>query len=572
LSELFRIIIRSFVIALCLVSLAVAQARGQGSDALLARLDCPDRVKDVAFSPDGKLLAAGYGWNAQGGARIWNLADRTTAATLKVGKGDGRNVELVTFSPDGKLFAAANWDGDVMVWAVGSWGEYKSVLTNRGSPKSLSFSPTGTKLAFASDEVALVYDLGSGKVNTLAARKTPRDSFVSLFFSPDGKSITLCRYNAIEVRDAESGELIRSWEPGGMSFFGRPTPDGQFVIAGGGAVYGKKLVEIWNAPEGRKVGEMSGFRSGLFALAISNSGKHFAVAGGNYGSGGDLSLWDLKEARELGFVSYGRMPFEGLAFSPDDKILAAGSNDGFVLLYAADRLRGPELKKQTTNLCGEVLVEGDRVFIRPLSKVPMGRGFEYAWQFEVLDDGALAAMAGAPVVLKDWTVASSAATDRVRVDEFQSLLRGARSANAVSNYAVFGDIQNPGWNEGFIVKVYGDGSFVATDNPGRCLASGSLGDTKSTGDFDSLKKRLLDAGLIDIPAEPLTRNLAHYRTRFIELTTGGAAQLRSDAESVDLSQPFKGPTRKAQDFSRIFEREERFINSLLKAGLRPPQN
>lgn len=81
--------------------------------ALLAKLDCPDRVKDVVFSPDGKLLAAGFGWNDQGGARIWNVANHEVVATLTVGKGDGANIEHVAFSPDGKLFAAANWNGDV---------------------------------------------------------------------------------------------------------------------------------------------------------------------------------------------------------------------------------------------------------------------------------------------------------------------------------------------------------------------------------------------------------------------------------------------------------------------------
>lgn len=77
----------------------VPLATAQGVDgALLARLDCPDRVKDVAFSADGKLLAAGYGWNEQGGARIWNASDHSVVATLTVGKGDDANIERVAFS------------------------------------------------------------------------------------------------------------------------------------------------------------------------------------------------------------------------------------------------------------------------------------------------------------------------------------------------------------------------------------------------------------------------------------------------------------------------------------------
>ena len=107
---------------LCIVGLLAClapSATAQTTDgALLAKLDCPDRVKDVVFSPDGKLLAAGFGWNDQGGARIWNVANQEVVATLTVGKGDEANIEHVAFSPDGKLFAAANWNGDVTLWTV----------------------------------------------------------------------------------------------------------------------------------------------------------------------------------------------------------------------------------------------------------------------------------------------------------------------------------------------------------------------------------------------------------------------------------------------------------------------
>lgn len=569
-SAQFRKLIPIFVIVLSLTSIAKPQSKDQTSERLIAKLDCPDRVKDVAFSPDGKLLAAGYGWNNQGGARIWNVADRKTVATLTVGKGDSANIERVAFSPNGKLFAAANWDGDVLLWAVGEWASHQKIIAHRGSPKFLIFSPTGAKLAFSSEEVALLYDLRSGKAITLGVQKTARDSLVSVSFTADERSVTIFREDAIEVRDVESGRLIRSWKPHGAGFFGLTSSDGQYVIAGGGAVYGEKTIEIWNAKDGKKVNEVSGFRSGLFALAISHSSKLFAVAGGEYGSGGDLSLWDLKEAQEIGFVSFGEMPIEGLAFSPDDKVLAAGSNDGFVLLYAVDRLRGPELKKQNTSLCGEIKVEGNKVFIVPLTKVPMDRGFEYAWKLEVANPNSLAEFAGEPVVLHDWSIESNAARDKAKVGELQQLLPREHSSSAISNYAVFGDIQNPGWNEGFIVKIYGDGSFVASNNPGRCLAYGSLSGFNMPRDFDSLRKQLLSEGLLSIPKEPLTRALAHFRTRFIELSVNGVSELRSDAEAVDLSKSINSLTKKEENFSRIFGQEELFINLLLHAGLRAP--
>lgn len=87
------------------------------SEVLMARLDCPDRVHAVAFSPDGRLLAAGFGWNEQGGVRIWNVVDHSVVQTWVANKTENgnENVDKVAFSPDGRLLAAATSAGDVLV-------------------------------------------------------------------------------------------------------------------------------------------------------------------------------------------------------------------------------------------------------------------------------------------------------------------------------------------------------------------------------------------------------------------------------------------------------------------------
>jgi WD40 repeat protein len=552
---------------LSVVAWATAQAT---NGPLLAKLDCPDRVKDVVFSPDGKLLAAGFGWNEQGGARIWNVANREVVATLTVGKGDDANIENLAFSPDGKLFAAADWNGDVMLWTVSSWNSHKTLLVNSGSPKSLSFSPDSTKLAFSSEDAVIIYDFKSANATTLSTRTSERDSFIGASFAPSGNSILVFRNESVQTWDLASRKLIKTWKPSGFGFFGNVSPDGNYVIAGGGAVYGRKSVEIWSTKDERKVGELSAFRGGLFALAIAHSAKLFAVAGGNYGSGGDLSVWGLADPREIGFVSFGEFPIDGLAFSPDDNVLAAASEDGFVLLYAVDRIRGPQVKKQPSALCGEIVNEGNKVFITPLSKVPgpMRRNFDYAWKLEIGNPDSVAGFTGSPVTLEDWNIESSADDDRARINQFRRLLP-REGPNGTLNHIVFGDIQNPGWNEGFVAKIYEDGSFVVTNNPGRCIAYGRLDQLKT--DFESVRNRLVAEGLLDVPKEPLVLGADHYRTRFMELTLNGVPELRSDADSIEVLLK-RGPAKKREAFSRIFNQEESFIDSLLHSGMKLPPN
>ena len=69
-------------------------------------------VGSVAFSLDGKTLAAGY----DGGVVLWDVARREP---LAVAEGGGRGV---AFSPDGKTLAAGGSVGDhgggVVLWDV----------------------------------------------------------------------------------------------------------------------------------------------------------------------------------------------------------------------------------------------------------------------------------------------------------------------------------------------------------------------------------------------------------------------------------------------------------------------
>lgn len=80
-----------------------------------------DGMGNVAFSPDGKLLAAGNAWYE---VRWWRVAD---GALLRTVKGHTDSVNSVAFSPDGKRLASGSLDGTVKLWRVPSsaWRSWK---------------------------------------------------------------------------------------------------------------------------------------------------------------------------------------------------------------------------------------------------------------------------------------------------------------------------------------------------------------------------------------------------------------------------------------------------------------
>jgi WD40 repeat protein len=70
-----------------------------------------DGVSEVAFSPDGKLLASGS-WDKK--VRLWDVARREPRGEPLTGHTDV--VQTATFSPDGKLLASASDDKTVRLW------------------------------------------------------------------------------------------------------------------------------------------------------------------------------------------------------------------------------------------------------------------------------------------------------------------------------------------------------------------------------------------------------------------------------------------------------------------------
>lgn len=94
----------------------------------------------AAFSPDGKLLAAG---DLAGPIRIWNVETGTLEATLA---GHPEETSAVAFSPDGKTLASLGHLQGLKLWHVPTWTEVHSMdIPNAGY--DLVFSPHGHRLA-----------------------------------------------------------------------------------------------------------------------------------------------------------------------------------------------------------------------------------------------------------------------------------------------------------------------------------------------------------------------------------------------------------------------------------------
>ena len=300
------------------------------------RLPGGSGYQNALFSPDGKLLMTSSYGNDAYVLTVWD-----TATGRKVRDLPGAGV-CMAFSPDGKRLAAGGWSGKFDVWEVDTGRRFSSEDSRHAHANAACLSAAGDRVVTIGASIS-TWDSTTGKrLNSLAvptdpywdrSNCTPDGRFV-LTFVRDGEAYQAAVWDIAQRRKEFVLPAPSQRVPGTTAF----SADGSLLAT---AHPGKPtLVRIWDLRQRKEVRSFT--HPNPARLFFSGDSKTLFIAGPkiaafDLASGKELFSWrmqPLKSATQVRTVTVvdgkaepfdedSRIAWRALAVSPDGSKLAA---------------------------------------------------------------------------------------------------------------------------------------------------------------------------------------------------------------------------------------------------------
>jgi WD40 repeat protein len=319
-----------------------------------------DRVRSVAFSSDGKILASG---SLDDTVKLWSVANGSELCTLR-GHTDG--ILSVAFSPDDRTLASGGGN-TITLWDITTRVEVRTLKGHTSVVHFVRFTPDGQTLVSGSLTEAKFWDVTTGtELRTLKEQSDRYSSCIAL--SGDGQRLAIGGDSGIiELWDATNGTKLAAFRTGvriahldfsayggmlaGTTFDGTIklwssitgaeigtiktgpvtaaaslvafSPDGQTLVSGG---IGESTI-LWDTGSGHKRCALN--ERDLFAVAFSPDGK--MLASGNFNH--TITLWDPTTGTQLRTLIGHADTIHFAALNPDGLKLATASGDNTIKLW-----------------------------------------------------------------------------------------------------------------------------------------------------------------------------------------------------------------------------------------------
>jgi WD40 repeat protein len=287
--------------------------------------DC-GRVSKVAFSPDGRTLAAVnmLEWPAKAKEgesctiNLWDLPSGKERCRYPVPRDS--YFETFSYAADGHLSAAREENNNLQLWE----GTTGKLLGSYRQPncafRCLSFRADGTILACGEEHSSAIriWDVRSGKVLNADVQGHSSPVTGLAFCADDPALMTVSHEGRLCTWETARGTQLKSEmvEDTGSSGYYRPSPDGRYLTC----QYGFGQDYIWKSSPGQGVSDRRRLPTSYNgSLAFSADGSKFATNSVDK----QVLLWESKTGRKLCGLACREGDLGSLGVSSDGSKLAA---------------------------------------------------------------------------------------------------------------------------------------------------------------------------------------------------------------------------------------------------------
>lgn len=280
-------------------------------------------ITDLCWSPDGDCLAIA---TAGGELAIWQAEELTILI-------DQNNYSLngLSFSADGQWLATAGQEGKVYLWRLDSYNfKLFTVLKyERAWIDSLAWHPVQNLLAFAINRQIKVWDCDDKK--TIANLDFQNSSVFNLAWNPDGDLLAASGHGGVKVWQREDWQqkpyLL---QVPGASLGCAWSSDGKY-LASGNLDRTISLLHWQNPPPWL----MQGFPGKVSQVTWSQyRDKPFLAAACQEG----ISIWQQQKNKWQSYILQHHKTVKAIAFSPNSSLLTSTGDDGNISVWQGKKL------------------------------------------------------------------------------------------------------------------------------------------------------------------------------------------------------------------------------------------